>query len=90
METINEKGQSDPRIIVLSKDSLVEADVITGVNVLTLSLKHLIRIEDITSNICSTLHIDIYLLSILIYSIPYVVQITCIDLLFRFSLYVYI
>src|SRR5207249_1680076 len=46
---VDDKGDTDSRIIVLSRDSLVEADVITGVNVLTLALKHLVRVEDVTS-----------------------------------------
>lgn len=35
----------EERIIIVSKDTLVEADVITGANVITLQNKYLIRID---------------------------------------------
>lgn len=46
-------AEGEERIVVVSKDEIVEADVITGVNIWKLQLRHLTRIQPIitaTSN----------------------------------------
>lgn len=49
METTNEQGEVEAKILILSKKFLIEADVVTGVNVLKLDLKQLMRADIIES-----------------------------------------
>lgn len=48
VETKNDSNEMEERIIVISKTELTEADVITGMNMLTLQLKYLIKVEQVT------------------------------------------
>eukprot|EP01119_Soliformovum_irregulare_P000176 TRINITY_DN10127_c0_g1_i1.p1 TRINITY_DN10127_c0_g1~~TRINITY_DN10127_c0_g1_i1.p1 ORF type:complete len:1018 (+),score=363.99 TRINITY_DN10127_c0_g1_i1:80-3133(+) len=45
VETFNLKNELEERIVILTKDTLTEADVITGINVVQLPLKQLVRIQ---------------------------------------------
>ena len=49
VEIENENNKKEERIIIISKDSLTEADVISGIDVLKLLLKYLIRVEELHS-----------------------------------------
>jgi hypothetical protein len=50
VEARNSAGEYDARIIVISEDYLVEADVVSAVDVLKLALKHLVKVEDVTKS----------------------------------------